>query len=225
MTTAEISLSVDPVAAAIGAAAIVVALIIWWRSTNYPKLLAASSSRALFSVDAAAADRITVLLDGEPVDDVDLVEIDIANNGRAPIRAADFEAPLRLSFDSRGEVLSVETVRAYPPGLKPEVQISQAAVEIAPLLLNPGEGLSLLLVTRGAASPPILEPPRVAGLTEKRVVREELGPARSSGTRPRDAVLWASAMLVIVAGTVVPYLWTLGAMWLATTLFLIRRPS
>jgi hypothetical protein len=72
---------------------------------------------------------------GTCVQSLHLVEVDIKNVGNAPIRSADYEAPLRVVC-GEDTVGSAQIVARRPPDLDPSLAVEAAEVGIAPLLLK-----------------------------------------------------------------------------------------
>jgi hypothetical protein len=73
---------------------------------------------------------------GTRVQSLHVVEVDIKNVGNAPIRSADYEAPLRVVC-GEDTVGSAQIVARRPPDLDPSLAVEAAEVGIAPLLLKP----------------------------------------------------------------------------------------
>lgn len=104
----------------------------------------------LVNVHSEAKDRITIYFEGEQIEQAHLIEIRIKNSGNRPIREADFERPLTLELGG-GTALTVEVADVHPGELRPEVtQVANGGVDVqvAPLLLNAGDFLSLKILAR-----------------------------------------------------------------------------
>lgn len=78
----------------------------------------------------------------------------IANTGRVPITASNFERPLEVTFMRCGhpdhqapKVLTHEVVEHKPEALNPYVGLREGKLLIAPLLLNRGDSMTIRVLT------------------------------------------------------------------------------
>lgn len=83
--------------------------------------------------------RVQVMLDGEPVQDVQLALIKIINSGNVPIEASDYEHPVTFIVNEGAQILSVGMTEAFPKTIKTSINHNETSVIIAPLLLNGGD--------------------------------------------------------------------------------------
>ncbi len=94
------------------------------------------SATPLLSPGEQVGHKVQVLFDGKPVEDVQVIVMEIMNSGNVPIRPADFERPLSFSFGDRAHVLLAEVLSTDPTALKPELQSGGRSIKIAPVLMN-----------------------------------------------------------------------------------------
>lgn len=95
------------------------------------------SAPPVANVRHGGENHISILYNGEPVQDVRLLSLRIANTGNADIKAEDFETPFAVALGDNARVLGSPTVGdKNPPDLKPEVTVGDGELRIAPLLLN-----------------------------------------------------------------------------------------
>jgi hypothetical protein len=93
---------------------------------------------------------LSVTFRGIPVSDPSIVAITFKNDGRAPIRANDFESHLFVQFENEiiGEQLIAHHVSYRDPEtLSPQTYSSSRptpGIEIEPLLLNPGDEFTIV---------------------------------------------------------------------------------
>jgi hypothetical protein len=186
--------SIDPVAAVLALIAIVVSFVLWRKSRIQPRLTHEITATPLVSIHAEGEGRITIELDGDPVEGVHLVQARLSNTGNGPIRAQDFERPLRISLGETAVPITVELGQAHPTGLNPNVHIAGPNLEIEPLLLNNGDSFTLKALVKDFDGPARLEAPRVAGLT--RVVNA----AQPRDTRREAAIRVATALTAGLTG-------------------------
>jgi hypothetical protein len=105
-----------------------------------------SNTRVLGLHEAVNPSRVTILFDGAPVTQVSLVIIKINNWGNEPIRADDFERPLRFSWSEPARILSAEVTEVNPETLRPTIRAGAHEIVLDPLLLNPGDWLQLKIL-------------------------------------------------------------------------------
>lgn len=98
-----------------------------------------SDTRVLGVHEAVNPSRVEILFDGAAVTDVRLVVITVNNSGNEPIRADDFERPLRFRWAEPARILTAEVVEADPETLQPTVSAGVNEIVLEPLLLNPGD--------------------------------------------------------------------------------------
>jgi hypothetical protein len=106
------------------------------------------SKAPLVSVREEARGRIKILFDEEPVSNVSLAIIQIANRG-SPIPSADFESPLTVSMGADSRIMSVEVMERQPDSLDVELTVENGQIQIEPLLLNNGDSFTLKVIGMG----------------------------------------------------------------------------
>jgi hypothetical protein len=125
------------IAPAIGIVAIFVSVYLWWRSRVRKAISYRLSAPAVVNVRHEVGDEISVLFAGEPVRDVRLLSLRIANTGNGDIKTTDFEAPFSVILGVGARVLSQPIVgNTHPPDLRPQLSVTEDKLVIAPLLLN-----------------------------------------------------------------------------------------
>lgn len=129
-----------------------VAFWIYWlqRQTRELAFGQVSSRRPLAIADEMSS-RVTVHLDGKPVGNLHLLVYALRNSGHKAITESDFVRPLSINFNS-GEVVSAEIASQLPSNLSAKLKLTQDRVELAPLLLNPGDQL-LIQVLLSSSKP------------------------------------------------------------------------
>lgn len=196
-------------------------LIARWQTGR--KALGYGTTAASLVRDTARG-RLTVLFADREVSSVALITVTLVNIGTQPIRREDFDGPLRIRYGDLAEVLDAEVHATEPAGLSPELSIpaggtendarAQRFVEIAPLLLNSRDSLSIeALVDRhdGLVESVTVEG-RIAGIKEVKRVDE-------------DAVSTASLIAVAAQNAAVASVLTLipGARFISSGLGLFGR--
>ncbi|WP_457388850.1 hypothetical protein [Roseateles sp. P5_E1] len=128
----------------VGAIAAVIGLMLTWlyRQNRPVRELAFGivSSRRLLSVHEALSNRVTMFLDGQPVDNVHSILFALKNSGNQPIRPNEFHRSLEITF-SAGEIISVEGW-GHPKQVECIVSLnSEQSIVLESCLVNPGEEL------------------------------------------------------------------------------------
>jgi hypothetical protein len=143
-------------------------LTIWVTVRTRPKLRLAYDAQATAVVSDEAVGRLEIVFDGQPVKDVRLVDITIANNGNTALRPEDFVRPLRVVLPVGATPLSVEITHSDPADLGASAVIrADAGPVINPLLMNPRDGFTLsVLVANFPADGIVTLGGRVAGVAE-----------------------------------------------------------
>jgi hypothetical protein len=85
--------------------------------------------------------RLKVLFDGVPRTDLKFVVLKIANTGNVPIEEHDFAEKLTLNFGD--PILDAGVAGVVPPDLKTQMLFGGRQLVLDPLLLNPGDSVSL----------------------------------------------------------------------------------
>jgi hypothetical protein len=168
----------------------------WWRR----KLLTYTVSDVrLLRVHRDVKERVQILFDGNPANDVALVIITINNSGHEAIRGSDFERALEFNFGVNSRMLTLEIVEKHPKTLRPELKSSLTGFVLEPLLLNKGDWIKVKVLVNEMAALEV--DGRVAGVREiRRVGADSVGLRVVVGA----ALVFASALLAIIADYVTP---------------------
>lgn len=183
--------------------AILVSILLWRLNQKNKSLTFEVLWRnPLVNVRGAARRKLDVRYEGKPVDDADLVLIKIWNNGHLPINASEFLSGLCVNMNPAAEIISATITETVPGDLedrlkgKPLLQgiTSQNKLELAPLLLNPQDSITLQLVVRRAVGRITVEG-HIQGITA-------IGPYRYGSIVPRlltqiGALIMAGGMLLV----------------------------
>jgi len=146
----------------------------------------------VISVEEQVQEEVVIAFRGALVRDVHLVMVELVNSGNQPIVPDDYHRPLRIDLGEGSRVLSVDVAESKPEGIgaSPSLAESRGAVEINPVLLNPGDSLRLkMLVSQFSGSVDVSG--RVVGVKEIRYL--------GADGFPRGLAWWAPAALAASA--------------------------
>lgn len=97
-----------------------------------------SRTRFLESFSRSAKERMSILMDGRPIEDFTIVQIRITNTGRKAIAESDFEAhPLVFQLSDINRIQFSTLLSSDPNGLVIKVAKDKDRLRIAPFGLNP----------------------------------------------------------------------------------------
>lgn len=131
-------------------AAVVGVITIWMMVRSRPSPRLAYDTQATPVVAPEAAGRLQIMFDGEPVDDVHLVDLTVANTGNTAFVEADFVRPLHLILPEGATALSVQVTDANPHDLGPSAEIDpQTGATVRVELLNPDDGFTVSVLVKG----------------------------------------------------------------------------
>lgn len=122
----------------------------------------------LVSLHKAAGDakgRIKIYFDDEEIEQVHLVEVKIENTGNVPVLSEDFEEPLMVELGEDAHPLTAEVTETKPADLNVKAVAYKTGAVIAPLLLNPGDAITLKIFARNLKNEARISH-RVVGISE-----------------------------------------------------------
>lgn len=96
-----------------------------------------------------AKDKLIILYNAIPVENVRLLVIRLVNSGNIPITPTDYERSVRLAFAEGSQVLTAEVVATIPANLLPKISPHDSRVEIESLLLNSGDSIVMNILIAG----------------------------------------------------------------------------
>lgn len=106
-----------------------------------------------------------------------LTVFELINNGEKPVPSADFETPIEIVATNKARIVRTSVTKASPEDLVPSISTEEAAVKIKPLLFNPGDSLTIAILTSGD-QPAFVSRARIAGIRSVPIVdeREKITP-------------------------------------------------
>ena len=133
---------------------------------------------------------MTVLYEGRRLDDLWLIAVEVENSGNLPILPADYERPLKITFEGGTEVLRADLAGTTPAGIDMVPSVAGGEVELEPVLLNPGDSVSFSVLFAGRGRAPSLEG-RVVGVGQ---VEE-----KPKGKRPPTGLVVTGSLLALLS--------------------------
>ena len=113
--------------------------------------------------------------------------LDVQNDGSRPIPTTDFEGPLDVTVQEGSVLLRVSVSVSKPSSLRPAVTSTTQTLSIQPLLLNPGDTISLSILSDGEV-PKFTAKARIAGVNEIQV-------SEAKSSFKRTTVLWMQVVV------------------------------
>lgn len=153
------------------------------------------SQTSLQPTIGAGISNLKVTLDGVELPSPTLTVMRLSNDGTRPIPASDFEGPLRLVVAAPAKLVRANVTELSPSDLSPSLSNDSNSIAIAPMLLNPGDSITLAIFTSG--TPKTLESKaRIAGLKTVPVDEKPSDPLRPLAI----AIAIATAVACMIGG-------------------------
>ncbi len=136
------------------------------------------STGELLSVASEIAKQVEVRFGDERVSNLHYLVIGLKNSGNTPILAADFDKPIEFELHGENRILSAVLQKRNPSSLEPILTVGDWTIEVQPLLLNPGDYLTIRVLFTGS-TPSLQIRARIAGIPELVRINKgfRLGPA------------------------------------------------
>lgn len=136
----------------------------------------------LLTVSEVVEGRIQIQFDSQRISNLRALIIGLKNSGTSPITVEDFSAPFKIMLGEGVSLLSAEITKQYPENLDAQVVRSSEALELSPVLLNPGDWILIKVLTTGR-NVRVKPVSRIVGISNhkelNRGVRASLGELRN----------------------------------------------
>lgn len=100
--------------------------------------------------------RISMIVNGEQVSDVQVFQYRLKNTGKAPILPEHFVEPIRISTQKPSKILAIEKYWSYPKELSVNwKKLNNTSFQLKPLLLNPGDYFTFLVFISSESTAPL----------------------------------------------------------------------
>ena len=156
------------------------------------------ASTALAPPEIASVPRLAVTLEGVVVNSPYLSTLELKNNGNRPIPSTDFESPLEIATGGDVKVVRARVVDVRPGDPKATIDIEPHLIVVRPLLLNPGDTVSISALTSGAL-PVFVPSARIAGISRVEFV--------DATREPRNWLVLSVTTLLSLAGFVLYFVY------------------
>jgi len=187
--------------AVIFAAATLLVAILSYRNRHKSKYLEyVVVSRSQLVPHSALTTKLSVLVDGNPVEKATVTVVRIVSTGNGAIRKDDFQTKMRVRMiDVMGVAAAVMT-GSRPKHLEPNLTTDEDSVLVEPLLINPGDMLELSVISSGMPKSVTLDG-RLADVAFK--ARQELPYPPGTGNEGVldrfDRFMWYGVPVVLAA--------------------------
>lgn len=147
----------DPLWQFVGAILAVLAIIIsiaifLFQRRNKTLTYEIISRTAVLSASEEIAGKLQILFQGEAVRKVHLLVLKLANTGNVPVISSDYEREINFIFSDCEKILSAEISETNPAKLIAELIVKDKNIVLKPLLLNPGDSITLKALISGFES-------------------------------------------------------------------------
>lgn len=157
-----------------------------------------TSAATLLAAAKSVENEASMTYKGRIVQRLSAVTLSIMNTGQLPIAVEDFDHAARVTLEPLRHIFSVTLLRCSPAHLKPNVSQIDSDIFVAPLLLNPGDFLTLRVVLDSAD--------RVTGTLEARVAGVGTIPSLYAGRHPGYDIwgvfFWGGLTLLSTAASI-----------------------
>ena len=144
----------------------------------------------LLTIDETIKGNIKIVFDGNPIQNMTLIVLEVVNNGNVPITSSDFERSLTFSFGT-STVVSSEIIRKQPTSLSPELHIGQGQIELKPMLLNSKDSVTIKVLVSEYVGV-IDADARIVGVRKVKKIESRKWRKLTIGTRSNLRSSWTS---------------------------------
>lgn len=130
--------------------AIFISVVLYLKQKKRKEISYAILSKVqLLSVKSEIKEKVTILFEDKPTQQVHLAEILIFNSGNISVVKEDFKRPISLGFGNKAQILSAEITETSPENLEAEDRIQGKKVVLKLELFNSNDSVLLkMLVSR-----------------------------------------------------------------------------
>ncbi|MDQ3649371.1 MAG: hypothetical protein M3458_03645 [Acidobacteriota bacterium] len=93
-------------------------------------------------------DKLRIVYDGKPVENVGTVFVRLYNSGNLPIQPDEFYSPVTIRFGGESQILRVRYA-AYPSPFDMAIEVQSNTLSLAPVMLNKRDGINIHALVAG----------------------------------------------------------------------------
>jgi hypothetical protein len=153
----------------LGIIAIAAPLWLWRADLDAKKIdMTLLGSFELISSASKSQQGLRILYDGKDLKNPFSSILAISNAGAKPIQSSDFEGPIKIVVTKPARILRSQVVSHEPQSLEPLISTNERMIAIEPMLLNPGDRISVEILTTGG-KPEFASRGRIAGVPDVKI--------------------------------------------------------
>jgi len=149
-----------PIATCIG---IVISIILWFLNQHRKELSYMVLERhPVLNLKGAARNQLDIRFDGHSILDSYLIVVRIFNRGHLPVNVSDYQTAMFVGLNPGAEILAASVIETIPADLEDRIKsktpealliekIVQERIFLTPILLNPGDSVTVQLLARNTA--------------------------------------------------------------------------
>ena len=165
------------------------------RSLHFRKV----SQTSLQPPDTAKALELKVSVAGAEIPTPYLTVFELVNDGTRPVPSSDFESPIELVPANKAVIARTSVTGTKPADLAPSLVADALSMKLKPMLLNPGDSVTIAVLTSGEAEPTFISRARIAGVQSVPIID-----AQNKTPSPiRSGIILAAALLCLVGANLV----------------------
>lgn len=130
-----------------------VAVPVWlWQADQSSKSISVKLATriALQPKEHESITGMEISVDGSRLEKPHLVVFEVRNDGSKPIPAADFESPVHIHLESETSFVRANVTGRVPKDIDATLLNEPRSVSLKPTLLNPGDIITITVITSGA---------------------------------------------------------------------------
>lgn len=177
-----------------------IAIPVWlWQADLNSKSLSLqlASQTPLTSTSAGTIKGLEVSMDGVKIELPTLSVVTLLNDGRKPLPATDFEAPVEVRVASGSRIIRAEVISSHPKDIEAKLEWNKTTVKFIPVLINANESITVSILTEGP-QPTFSSRARIIGVSKV----EFIDSTKKGPIWPLSAALLVAALLLFSASDI-----------------------
>ena len=104
------------------------------------------SKTSLLKIHADVRDKLKIIYEDKPINDLHLIILQFKNNGNEPIKSADFETNIIFEFNKEAKIISNDVIEQNPDTLTYNIMGNDNELTIYPALFNKNDFLKIKIL-------------------------------------------------------------------------------